>query len=173
MSGAAQPPSPSGASLQVQVDPSDGQVRVQIAGDIDENANLLERLDGLAGAVHIDLGGVRRINSAGVREWVNFLRELEARAVSVTLSRCSAPIVMQMNMISNFRGAARVASLFAPMVCPSCDREDDLLVSLTPEVLAGLPDQLPAARCPDCGADMELDDIPERYFAFLNLAGAP
>jgi len=156
-------------SLRFSADREHGVLRISLEGDMDENANLFELLDLLSGVVRIDLGGVRRINSAGVRDWVNFIREADARADEVTLSRCSPAIVMQMNMISNFRGQAKVASIFAPLVCPECDREDEVLVSLTPEQIDVLPDGLPEWTCPSCGTAMELDDIPERYFAFLGL----
>lgn len=165
--------SPAGRSLRYSVERRRGRLQIHLEGDMDENANLFELLDAVSGVVWIDLGGVRRINSAGVRDWVNFIREVHDRADEVTLSRCSPAIVMQMNMISNFRGKARVASIFAPLVCPECDREDDVLVSLTPEQLEILPDGIPERTCPDCGAAMELDDIPERYFAFLNLSSSP
>lgn len=155
--------------LRYSVKRRDEELVLHLDGSMDENADLFDLIPMISGVVRIDLGGVRRINSAGVRDWVNFIRQVQDRADEVTLSRCSPAIVMQMNMISNFRGEAQVQSIFAPLVCPECDREDDVLVSLTPEQLEVLPDGVPERPCPDCGAVMELDDIPERYFAFLNL----
>ena len=43
--------------------------------EVDENADFTELRRSLKGAVVFKLGEVRRINSCGVREWVNFVRD--------------------------------------------------------------------------------------------------
>ena len=156
-------------SLKWTGEQSSDVLKITFMGDMDENANLHELHPILAGKVNFDLEGVRRINSAGVREWVNFIRDAGGLTDHLTLVNCSPPIVMQMNMIANFRGTAEVSSLFVPMVCPECDREQDELIELVPEIMALLPAELPRFICRQCGAVLELDDIPERYFAFLKL----
>lgn len=159
-------PTSSGRSLRWSVEQGDRLV-VSIEGDMDENAGLLELMPMLAGTVVLDLSGIRRINSAGVREWVNFIRDADPRTDHLSLANCSPAIVMQMNMIANFRGNADVTSFYAPLVCPACDREQDELIEATPEIVAGLPDHIPDFTCAECQTVLELDDIPERYFAFL------
>jgi len=153
-------------SLRWSVDPGDPLV-VILEGDIDENAGLFDLMPALAGKVVLDLAGINRINSAGVREWVNFIRDADPRTDHLLLINCSPAIVMQMNMIANFRGNAEVASFFAPLVCPACDREQDEMIEATPEMVRGLPDHFPDFTCAKCQTVLELDDIPERYFAFL------
>lgn len=140
---------------------------VTLDGDIDENAGLFDLTPVLAGSVVLDLGGIRRINSAGVREWVNFIRDSDPRTDHLALSNCSPAIVMQMNMIANFRGNAEITSFYAPLVCPACDREQDERIDVTPEIVRDLPDRIPDFTCTKCQTVLELDDIPERYFAFL------
>ena len=147
-------------------------VCLTLQGDIDENASLGELLPTLEGELRIDLAGIRRINSAGIREWVNFVREAKTLTHRITLSRCSTAMVMQMNMIANFRGEAEVESIYAPYACPRCDREEDILIPIRPELPSRLPARLPSAICPACGEALELDDIPERYFAFLKRTSA-
>ena len=159
--------SPPHRSLAWTVERQADPLTVALAGDLDENAGLYDLQPTLTGRVVLDLGGVRRINSAGVREWVNFIRDVEQTTTHLALARCSPAIVMQMNMIANFRGSAEVLSFYAPLVCPACEREEDGLVEATPEVLVGLPHRLPTFACPECRTPLELDDIPERYFAFL------
>ncbi len=152
----------------------DGAVQVlRLSGDMDENANLFEIKAAVSGRVRIDLGEVRRINSAGVRDWVNFIRELEVVTDHLTLFNCSPAIVMQMNMIANFRGHADVTSIFAPLACPQCDHEQDGRIELSSEIVDALPETIPEFHCDECGALLELDDIPERYFAFLKLQTNP
>jgi len=140
---------------------------VTLVGDIAEDAGLFDLIPALGGSVVLDLGGIRRINSAGVREWVNFIRDTHPRTDHLALSNCSPAIVMQMNMISNFRGNAEVTSFYAPLVCPACDREQDELIEATPDIVNNLPDRIPDFTCTQCQTVLELDDIPERYFAFL------
>jgi ABC-type transporter Mla MlaB component len=170
-------PAPSSAapspSLKWTCEQQGDELLLRLQGDLDENANLFEIKAVLSGRVRIDLGQVRRINSAGVRDWVNFIREVEQQTDHVVLADCSPAIVMQMNMISNFRGNAEVASIYAPLACPHCDHEQDGRIVLTDEVVGALPDHLPEFACDECGEALELDDIAERYFAFLRLAGTP
>ncbi len=170
-------PAPSSAapspSLKWTCEQQGDELHLRLEGDLDENANLLQIKAVLSGRVRIDLGQIRRINSAGVREWVNFIREVEQQTDHVVLADCSPAIVMQMNMISNFRGNAEVASIYAPLACPRCDHEQDGRIVLTDEVVGALPEHLPEFTCDECGEALELDDIAERYFAFLRLAGPP
>src|SRR3954452_7833561 len=90
-----------------------GAARVFISGEMTENGDfgaLLKQLP--PGALVLDLVGVKRINSCGVREWVAFIAGLRGR--ELVLEHCSVSIVNQLNMISAFRGEARVRSVFAP-----------------------------------------------------------
>ena len=159
-------PDSNSRSLRWSVEQGDCLV-VTLEGDMDENSGLFDLMPVLAGKVVLDLCGVKRINSAGVREWVNFIRDADPRTDHLALANCSPAIVMQMNMIANFRGNAEVTSFYAPLVCPACDREQDELIEATPEIISGLPDNIPAFTCGECRTVLELDDIPERYFAFL------
>lgn len=161
------PTLPGGRSLLWSCDRQGDGVLIRLEGDIDENAGLMDMEAVLSGEVRLDLGGVRRINSAGVREWVQFIRRACELTTRTTLCKCSPAIVMQMNMIANFRGAAEVESIYAPFVCPRCDLERDVFVPVTAALVAGHSGDVPELTCEECGALLELDDISERYFAFL------
>ena len=51
---------------------------VKLAGVIDEDNQLGELVDQIpSGTAVIDLGEIERINSCGVRDWVNWLSRLE------------------------------------------------------------------------------------------------
>lgn len=143
-----------------------GATVVAFKGEIDENADLQVLALQLEGTVVLDLGEVRRINSAGVREWVNFMREL-GHVKQVWLSRCSTAIVNQLNMIYNFRGRASVKTFFAPYLCVRCETEVDVLLDTN----VHFPDKNllrpPEVKCPQCGQDLDFDDIPQRYFSFV------
>jgi len=141
---------------------------VELFGDFDETADLRELASALRGPVAIDLGGIRRINSAGVREWIEFVRNLP-EVTELRLIGCSKVSVAQLNLIENFRGPARVESFWAPYAC-SCGNEREILLEATERgVAAGVRARVPSAPpvvC-ECGCVMELDELPDRYFLFL------
>lgn len=144
---------------------------IELAGDIDEDANFEELENALKGkpTARIDLRGIERINSIGVREWVNFIRRA-SESTAITLERCSSVVVTQLNMIANFAGKAVVASIVAPYVCDACGNEEDVLLNLT-SVDPSDPN-LATRPCPECSESMELDDLPESYFAFATVSNA-
>jgi hypothetical protein len=142
-----------------------GFTTVEFTGEIDENADFSELRKRLKGTVVFHLAEVRRINSCGVREWVNFVRDLPT-VTELTFSHCSPAIVTQLNMIYNFRGAARVRSFFAPYVCDSCGHEEEKLLDVQAQFADGQI-RVPDFACEHCGAAMEFDDLPERYLSFL------
>ncbi len=148
-----------------------GHVLVEISGEIDENADFTELRRRLKGAVVFQLGEVRRINSCGVREWVNFVRELAVPGPGgvpdLTFTHCSPAIVTQLNMIYNFRGQAKVRSFMAPYVCPECDHEEEKLLDVATH-FPGRTRVPPEFSCARCSARLEFDDLPERYLSFLN-----
>ena len=150
------------ASLTWKIEEQDGVTTVALAGEIDEHADFTPLRAQLRGVVELDLAGIRRINSCGVREWVNFVRDLP-EASSLTFRACSTAFVTQLNMIFNFRGPAKIRSFHAPYVCDVCGHDDELLVEVGP----GGKVELPAPVCPTCGDVMQFDDLPERYLSFL------
>jgi hypothetical protein len=141
---------------------------VALRGEIDENADFSDLRPILRGDVELQLDGITRINSCGVREWVNFVRSLRQPLVrSLAFARCSATVVLQLNTIYNFRGRARVSSFFAPYVCESCHADEYKLLSVDEHFPDRTPHQLPAFRCARCGGTMLFDELPERYLSFL------
>ena len=143
-----------------------GFTTVEFVGEIDENADFAELRRKLSGQVVFHLGEVSRINSAGVREWVNFVRDLP-NVIDLTFSHCSPAIVAHLNMIYNFRGEASIRSFYAPYVCDACNREDEKLLDVKAQFPNGSPDELPEVSCESCREPMEFDDLPERYLSFL------
>jgi hypothetical protein len=158
------PVEPVALSWHIQTRP--GAIVVEFHGEIDEHSDFGDLRARLHGPTIFDLGRVRRINSCGVREWVNFVRDLAA-TTQLTFVACSPAIVTQLNMIYNFRGPARIASFLAPYVCASCEAEEEKLL----DVAAHFPDRSrepPGFKCSKCSGTLEFDDLPERYLAFLN-----
>jgi hypothetical protein len=141
---------------------------VEFAGEIDENADFSTLKRELRGDVEFQLAGITRVNSCGVREWVNFVRNLP-HVSSLRFAKCSPAIVTQLNAIYNFRGPARIRSLLAPYVCESCVIEEYKVIDVHPRFPRASM-VVPAFNCQRCGGPMEFDDLPERYLSFLKEA---
>jgi anti-anti-sigma regulatory factor len=143
---------------------------VTIGGEIDEGAQFA-RDHGLQGRVTVDLEGITRLNSCGVRHWLDFVGSL-AGVQELTLRRCAVPFVTQLNTVMGMRGTARVESIMAPFACRDCGAESVREVKLSGEILDDPESAVVEGKCAECGGVVEFDDLPERYFAFLLRAGA-
>jgi hypothetical protein len=71
----------------------------------------------------------------------------------------------QVSMIPAVIGSGQVASARAPYACGRCGREEERLLHVASICAEGAL-RPPTFPCP-CGGGLELDDLPERYFAFL------
>jgi anti-anti-sigma regulatory factor len=143
---------------------------LRLKGVIDEDNPLASALKKLEGrTVVIDLADVKRINSCGVRDWVNWLADLRAASKQVILVRCSPTIVNQLNLVNNFVGHAVVKSFFAPYYCSRCDTEQIKLLQVRDFAGQAQPiaPNVLGRGCPDGRCQMEFDDIEESYFSFL------
>ncbi len=149
--------------LEVQVHGA----RATLAGRIDDAAQLGEIATLLPlGDVVIEASGVTFINSIGMREWVRLIRVLRRRG-TVTLEAVSPVLIVQMNMIAEFRGSVQITSFHAGYACPACGREATLLVDAVRHATAMRAVVAPRLPCPECGAAMELADFPERYLSIF------
>ncbi len=139
---------------------------VKLGGVIDEDNELGELVEKIPnGTAVIDLGEVERINSCGVRDWVNWLSKLETNGTRSVLVECSPAIVAQINLVNNFTGGGVVKSFYVPYFCPECDEEKVLLVEASD--MGPPPHEPPTCRCDECDLVMDFDDMPDSYFAFL------
>jgi anti-anti-sigma regulatory factor len=140
---------------------------VKLGGVIDEDNELGELVEKIPnGTAVIDLGEIERINSCGVRDWVNWLSKLETNGTRSVLVECSPAIVAQINLVNNFTGNGVVKSFYVPYFCPECDEEKVLLVEATD--MGPPPHEPPTCRCDECDLVMDFDDMPDSYFAFLS-----
>lgn len=133
---------------------------VFLHGNIDEDT-VFDDLKGVDSPMVFNFRNVASINSCGIRNWVNFLKELEGR--QIVYEECPPLIVRQMNMVPSFMGTAEVASVFVPYVCDNCDSEQFVLVQGD-----ALKNPLQETfQCTSCNqGEMELDGHPQQYLAF-------
>lgn len=142
---------------------ADGDV-VTLTGVIDEAADLTPLAALGARPIEVDLRGVQRINSCGVRTWIDFVRAVPA-SVPLRFVRCPPPIVDQCNMVLGFLGHGRLESFYAPLACRECDEQVEQLYT-TAAVKAGRG-VLPPTPCPRCGRLMAIDDLEDQYLLFV------
>lgn len=144
-----------------------GGLTVLLHGDFTEMTrfeSLAARLAGITD-VTFDLAAVRYISSAGVRAWCELLDGLGD--IRIRFRHCSIAFASQAAMVPLVLGRGEVVSLEAPYYCDPCGRDEVRILEVG--AIARDGDRLLAPRltCGACGAPTELDDLPERYFAFL------
>lgn len=155
--------------FHTDVQQRDDATYIRISGVIDEDNELAALVQQLkTETVFIDLSEIERINSCGVRDWVNWLGSLEKMGTQkMVFIKCSPSIVNQINLVSNFTGPGMVQSFYAPYFCANCDREKVLLVE-TRDMAGKPPYKAPTCRCDECDGPMEFDEMEESFFAFLS-----
>jgi len=149
--------------LDVQIEGN----HLRFAGRIDDSAQLSTLAAKLApGPIVLDTEGVTFINSIGMREWIRFMRAARAGGRQITLERVADVLMTQMNMIDELHGLT-VASFHAQYECGSCGCEARPLIDARANRQALRMLSPPRVPCPECGAEMELADFPERYLSIF------
>lgn len=153
--------------FNAEISQRDDVTYIKLSGVIDEDNDLAALVDRVgASTTVIDLAEIERINSCGVRDWVNWLGKSGKKGAELILVECSPAIVAQINLVNNFVGSGAVKSFYAPYFCPSCDLEKVLLVDME-EIHGQEKPKAPVCRCDECDGVMDFDDMEESYFAFI------
>ncbi len=108
----------------------------------------------------------------GVRDWVHWVEEVRRAGTSLVLFDVPPNLMEQVNLIRNFAGGALIHSVLAPYYCAPCDVEESHRVE-TADLLRSSPPAPPSVRCPQGGCLMELDEVEETFFAFLQDQPSP
>ena len=148
---------------QWQVRRDGERTRVVLRGDFTEATRFDELLPQMVGRITFDMAQVTYMNSLGVRAWCEFLRQ--ARIQGYEFHACSVPFILQASMVRDVIGRGTVTSFFAPFHCIGCDHQEERLLQSAAILASSL--EPPVFKCPSCGGALEFDDLPERYFAFL------
>ncbi|MBA3538267.1 MAG: PilZ domain-containing protein [Deltaproteobacteria bacterium] len=148
---------------QWQVAKDGERIRVVLRGDFTEATRFDELIPALVGRVVFDTAQVTYMNSLGVRAWCEFLRQ--ARIQGYEFHACSVPFILQASMVKDVIGRGTVTSFFAPFHCIGCDHQEERLLQSAAILAASF--EPPIFKCPSCGGALEFDDLPDRYFAFL------
>ena len=148
-----------------------GGVIVILQGDLTEGVDLSGLAAALRGERRIvfDTAGVRYISSAGVKAWCEVIGVLDG--AEYCFRHCSLAFASQAAMVPMVLGTGKVLSLEAPYHCETCQRDDLRLLETGAILREGGEVTPPCLRCVGCGGELEFDDVPQRYFAFLRGPG--
>ena len=113
--------------------------------------------------VKIDMSGIERINSIGIRNWTDLLRNTN---VLIEYINCSTVVFDQFVMHAGFVGKnSKVISFYARYYCEICKNQIDHLFYLR-HFIAGTS-KLPRFAC-KCGHQLKLDENEADYLKFIN-----
>lgn len=147
--------------MDIKKTPGPGKTIIHLSGIIDESTQF--NLGPLSGTIEFNGKGVTKINSNGVKTWINYFTSLVGQ-VEFSFSELSPVLVEQLNSLSNFCAGQAVNSLVVPFACNKCHKET--LKTMTIPDLKSNPEPSPIP-CPHCGGTAEFDDLPEEYFCCL------
>jgi CheY-like chemotaxis protein len=144
----------------------EGVTRVYLEGEFVENSDFSRLASQLDGRVDFDASRIQYVNSHGSRLWCNFVASLD-HVTELTFSRCSIAFTTQAAMVPEFVGRGRIVSFHAPYRCERCDLDDMRLVQTAALVVEDGERVVPRFRCNKCDGYLVFDEVPARYFAFV------
>jgi hypothetical protein len=115
----------------------------------------------------LDLGGVKKISSFGIREWVDFVTTAARHARSLILIECTPKVIDQLNMVANFAGGGRVFSFYAPFRCDYCNAEHRVLLQVDRDYDAIKSGKLAERPCLSCKESMYFDEDAATFFSYV------
>ena len=166
----SQPGIPAGAAPKLVIEKfADGGVAcIRFAGTIDESFEGKKLgMTAAAETLVLDLGGVKKISSFGIREWVDFVTSAARHARSLILIECSPKVIDQLNMVANFAGGGRVFSFYAPFRCDYCDTEHRVLLQVDRDLEAIKSLRLAERPCRSCKESMYFDEDGATFFSYI------
>src|SRR5690606_26969932 len=122
----------------------------------------------LRGYVVLDLGGIQRISSSGVRQWSAFVAATPQGAQGLFLINAPPVFVDQLNLVEGFAGVAKLHSLLAPYRCGSCGDDRLRRVSLATDLETLAAGHPPAFDCERCRGPLTFADVPAEYFEYAS-----
>jgi CheY-like chemotaxis protein len=148
-----------------RIEERSGQQVVVLQRNLGERSNFTGLPELLREHVVFDMRHLSMIASVGVGEWVNFLREIPEE-VTYEFVHCPVTFCVQASYVSDMIGAGQVRTFYAPYFCADCNIEVERELKAD-DFEADEEVTPPKMRCAGCGAPMEFEDLPDRYFRFL------
>lgn len=147
----------------------EGVSKIKVSGDLDEFYPYEELFKAIKPDQDytIDLGGVGRMNSCGVREWIRGLMGIRSRIV---YQNCPGFIVDQISLIPQLLPPnVSVESFQAMFSCVDCDNEQVSNYEVGKDYFPGDDTVSPPENqvCKSCGGVAEFSHNHDTFFSFL------
>lgn len=155
------------ANFSIEKKAEGNTITLSFLGSIDEDASFAGIETAGADTIVLDLNQVGAINSCGIREWINWIKEVPSSA-KIVFRSCPKVIIDQINMVSGFLPErAEVESFYVPYYSDASGEEKMVLFSKGKEFQDGKINP-PEKVADESGEEMEMDVIEAKYFKFLN-----
>ncbi len=136
---------------------------------VDQNVSYPEAgdLEGLS-QLTVDFGNVELINSLGVRDFLNFLKQVRSiENFSIYFEKCAPLVVKQMSMLPEFVLGVKIKSVLGPYYCESCDLESVLPLDIDGKTYEEVDKLTEGPKCSECDGELEFDEPKKSFFFFL------
>ncbi|MGK5091176.1 hypothetical protein WDW89_04060 [Deltaproteobacteria bacterium TL4] len=133
-----------------------------LSGNIDEFMDLSPLHESPDTKLILNLHGIRKINSIGLKKWIENLRRLQSKGKQIVYERCSETVVEACNIALSFSEGVEIVSFEIAFVCENCNSYKPVLIHRV-DVKPAL--RLPRVRCHQCGNQMAPED--EETLEFL------
>ena len=145
---------------------------ITLSGVIDERFDAAAIFRNLTANVVLDLHGIRRVTSYGVRQWSDAMKALPPTIQHLYVLRAPACFIDQLNMVLNFGGRAEVVTATALYFCDKCQDERAVAIDVLGDHGLLSSGAAPSTPCPSCGTPMALEDDPHQAFRYVKVYGA-
>ena len=152
-------------SIQISITETPGHVSYQISGTVDESFKQENVPRIKAQTITLDLEGLKSFNSCGVREWVFLIKDLD-KLGQLHFTKCSIPMVDQLNMVPDSAGNSIIESFYAPYAC-SDHGEVEHLINVHDNSKDLQSHVAPEKTCSTCRNPLIFDAMADSYFLFL------
>ena len=151
--------------LEAVTEQRNGIPYMKLTGVIDDSTSFEVTLGTPPPVLHLDCGQITRVNSRGIKMWMDYFGGARFRGTQLEFFDCSPAIIEQFNLISNFGCGGKVRSLQIPYTCSAC--ATCFTKSFTVDEAKKMKKEVKDQPCPKCKAAGTFDDLPEMYLGFL------
>jgi len=137
---------------------------IKISGFLDENFVHTDYKIPPCEKIVFDLEKLQGINSCGIRDFINLLKEIPSSAI-VEYEKCPPLFIQQVNIVNGFLSSQRrVVSLYAPYIGVEDEDELNHFIDVRNLNISEIQKMISVQ-----GKDYEFDGVVEKYFRFLSL----
>ncbi len=137
-------------------------------GDLTEFADL-DVLKAGSNPLLLNLDGVKRLNSMGIRRFLKFIMDWSPN--TMRLFNVRTEFISNLNVIPQMLGGPSsrscVESLYIPFFCEKCQKSEEILFSMEDITFSDSDIKVDEDQtCSSCGSTLDLDNELHEYFLF-------